>query len=417
VSIRCLGDHNCPRGVPVTQRPIISHTLLSFFRLLHLRRCRCRFLIYNNSLIAGDILLTTAECEFAFQPGQQVYLGGILRDGADATQVVTVSRTLFSPLLGIPDDFNNNIMLVQIAEDMSAIAPAVVNADDAVPVDGATCVAIGYGWTTRDNPSLSDVLLQVQVPIISNDQCGMVYDFEGFETDDVMCAGGEFGRGACAFDNGSPLLCNGVFVGLVAYDIQYVFNGCGVAGLPTVRIVKFVAGRCERNDNILYRSCRRLLLLLLLQVFARVSTSDVFIRSEICAQTALTPPSYCSSLIGSGDVCTTAVAVTPGFHFGSTIGANDDSVGLCGTINSGPGVWYSFVGDGTSYTVDTCFFADFDTRITILKGTCSVSMCVAGNDQSVDQDCGEGKSRISFPTESGVTYYVLVHGNLDFVGT
>jgi Trypsin len=422
VSIRCLGDHICPRGVPVAQRPIISHTLLSFFRLLHIRRCRLlrrrRFLIYNNSLIAGDILLTTAECAFAFQPDQEVYLGGILRDGADATHVVTVSRTLFSPLLGIPESFNNNIMLVQIVEDMSGITPAVFNADAAVPVDGATCFAIGYGWTEPGNPSLSDVLLQVQVPIISNGQCAESYNFGDVLPDDFICAGSEFGRGACAFDNGSPLLCNGVFVGLVAYDVQYLFLGCGVAGLPAVRIVKFVAGRCERNENIMYRSCRRLLLLLLLllQVFARLSTSDVFIRSEICAQTALMPPSYCSSLIGSGDLCSNAVAVTPGFHFGSTIDANNDNVGLCGTINFGPGVWYSFVGDGTSYTVDTCFFADFDTRITILKGSCDLLMCVDGNDQSVDQDCGEGKSRISFPTENDVTYFVLVHGNNDFVG-
>jgi hypothetical protein len=133
--------------------------------------------------------------------------------------------------------------------------------------------------------------------------------------------------------------------------------------------------------------------------------------------TALTPPSDCDSLFGSTDECSDAVAVTPGFQFGSTIGANIDNVGFCGTVNSGPGVWYSFVGDGTSYTVDTCFFADFDTRITILKGSCNSLMCVAGNDQSVDQDCNnKDSSRISFLTESGMTYYILVHGNFDSVG-
>jgi Trypsin len=260
VSIRCLGDHNCPRGVPVAQRPIISHTLLSFFRLLHLRRCRLlrrrRFLIYNNSLIAGDILLTTAECAFAFQPDQLVYLGGIRRDGSDAdTQIVTVSRTLISPFFQSDSLSFNNIMLVKIVEDMSAITPVPLNADAAVPVDGATCIAIGYGFTTLDDISIddlpfSDVLLQVQVPIISNDQCAEIYNLEKFYIDDLMCAGGEFDRGACAFDNGSPLLCNGKIVGLVAYDLQYFFNGCGVAGLPNVRIVKFVAGRCERNENM-----------------------------------------------------------------------------------------------------------------------------------------------------------------------
>jgi hypothetical protein len=154
------------------------------------------------------------------------------------------------------------------------------------------------------------------------------------------------------------------------------------------------------------------LLLLILQIFARVSTSDAFIRSGSCTLNSLTPqPSDC--LIDSKDQCIDAVALTPvnGPKYGSTtIGATFDDVGFCGTMNTGPGVWYSIAGDGAVYSVDTCSFADFDTRITILKGSCNWLTCVTGNDQSVDRDCREGSSRISFKSESGVTYYVLVHG-------
>jgi hypothetical protein len=167
----------------------------------------------------------------------------------------------------------------------------------------------------------------------------------------------------------------------------------------------------EQNNAALMQAIVGVIVVDFFQLFARVSTSDAFIRSGKCALSAPTPlPSDC--LMDSKDQCIDAVAVTPanGQKFGSTIGATFDDVGFCGTINEGPGVWYSITGDGTVYTVDTCSFADFDTRITILKGSCNTLMCVDGNDQSVDQDCGEGTSRVAFQSVSGVTYYVLVHG-------
>jgi trypsin len=227
----------------------MSHTLLSFF-VLHLRLLlrRHRFLMCNNSLIGRDLLLTTAECFAAFQPGQEVLVGGIRLDDT-AARKVTVSSTLSHPNLGIPDGFNNNLMLVKINEDMSGIVtPATLNTAGAFPADGASCFAIGYGATSNSNNVVpSNVLLGVSLPIISNAECTQIFGLENLETDDLMCAGSESGRGTCEYDTGSLLLCNGKIVGLTAnFGLQYSVFGCGITGLPAVRIVKFVfPGRCE----------------------------------------------------------------------------------------------------------------------------------------------------------------------------
>jgi Trypsin len=168
-----------------------------------------------------------------------VAIGGIRLDDASAT-MVTVSRTLSHPLLGIPEGFNNNIMLVKINQDMSSITPAILNTAAAFPTDGATCSAIGYGATANANVVVpSNNLLRVSLPIFGNAQCTQIYGLQGLETDDLMCAGSEFNRGACEFDTGSPLLCNGQIVGLAAnFGGQFSVFGCGITGLPAVRTVK-----------------------------------------------------------------------------------------------------------------------------------------------------------------------------------
>jgi secreted trypsin-like serine protease len=176
-------------------------------------------------LIAGDILLTTASCKDSFLPGQKVYVGGIRRDGSDATSV-TVSRNLPHPMFGTENLFDNNFMLVKIVEDLSTVPVPALNTDSAVPPDGATCVNFGFGFTEVEG--FSDVLLQVQLATVNQEQCSEV--FGSVINDSMLCAGGESGRGSCFGDDGSPLLFNGKIVGLVSGGLD-----CGVEDVPVVR--------------------------------------------------------------------------------------------------------------------------------------------------------------------------------------
>ena len=110
----------------------------------------------------------------------------------------------------------------------------------------------------------------------------------------------------------------------------------------------------------------------------------------------------------ANDLCANAMSISCGqTASGTTIGATPDNAPFCGTSNTSPGVWYTFLGAGRSATVSTCNQANFDTKISVFSGSCGGLVCVAGNDDAAG--CGLTSS-VTFPAAPGVRYYVLVHG-------
>ena len=76
---------------------------------------------------------------------------------------------------------------------------------------------------------------------------------------------------------------------------------------------------------------------------------------------------------------------------------------LCGELVTAPGVWYSLVGEGALVTVGLCDGTDFDTRISVFRGSCDDLECVGGND-----DFCSLQSAYEWLAEDGVEYYILV---------
>jgi len=109
-----------------------------------------------------------------------------------------------------------------------------------------------------------------------------------------------------------------------------------------------------------------------------------------------------------GDACTDASGISCGTTvFGSTLEAMDDDVSNCGTTNTTAGVWYTFTGDGSNVTVSTCGAANYDTKLSVYKGSCAQLICVGGNDDWIG--CNYG-SQVSFVSIDGTEYFILVHG-------
>ncbi len=108
----------------------------------------------------------------------------------------------------------------------------------------------------------------------------------------------------------------------------------------------------------------------------------------------------------SNDLCTGAITINCGQTLsGNTACATIDNVAFCGTtLNTAPGVWYTFVGDGSTVTMSLCG-SSYDTKIGAFRGSCGALTCVAGNDDF----CGL-QSQITFGTIAGVNYYILVTG-------
>ena len=131
-------------------------------------------------------------------------------------------------------------------------------------------------------------------------------------------------------------------------------------------------------------------------IFATVPSTTTF---EICIFDG--PPS-----ILPNDFCTTAIPVICGdIVAGTTIGAISDLALTCGTTVTAPGVWYTFVGDGSNVIFSTCTGTTWDSKINVYSGDCNNLVCVGGNDDF----CGL-QSQVSFVSTLGVDYYILVNG-------
>ena len=109
--------------------------------------------------------------------------------------------------------------------------------------------------------------------------------------------------------------------------------------------------------------------------------------------------------------------LTPGFSTivgGSTVGTKVASnVPACGSasVPTGPGVWYSVLGNGKTITASTCGSpTGLDTQISVFSNE---TVCVDGNDDF----CGSGKSQVAWLSNSDEMYFVHVHGKDAAEGT
>ena len=100
----------------------------------------------------------------------------------------------------------------------------------------------------------------------------------------------------------------------------------------------------------------------------------------------------------------------------STVNAEIDPEegGSCGGAQAGenPGVWYLVEGSGRPVTASTCSDGTtFDTQVSVFGGNCGSLTCLNGNNDS----CGQASS-VTWPTQVGEIYYVLVQGSDGAVG-
>lgn len=138
-------------------------------------------------------------------------------------------------------------------------------------------------------------------------------------------------------------------------------------------------------------------------LYLHVNTNAACGTESSCHTTTI----QCTTCAGiTNDVCSSAIPIACGQTISATTaGANIDAVGTCGTaLNTAPGVWYSFVGDGQSTTLSLCG-SSYDTKIGVFSGTCASLTCVAGNDDF----CGTS-SQVTFTSTAGTNYFVLVTG-------
>ncbi len=145
--------------------------------------------------------------------------------------------------------------------------------------------------------------------------------------------------------------------------------------------------------------------------FAFRNDAAFWFLDDVCvtgASPTPTPtPTPTATATPANDLCPGAIPIACGQTInGTTVGATVDSgVPSCGiSLNTAPGVWYKFTGDGTNSILSLCG-SSYDTKIGVFTGSCGALSCVTGNDDY----CGL-QSQVIFPTTAGTTYYVIVTG-------
>jgi len=188
----------------------------------------------GGSLVNESYVLTAAHCSSGMNPrnvGIQVHRHNLAATAASEGGISRgVSAIIMHPNYR-PLTTDNDVALWRLASPITGIDLAPMDSTGEFSVVGDMSTVIGWG-AIREGGRASDVLLEVDVPILTNTKCNTQYG--GGITASMLCAGyDEGGMDSCQGDSGGPLFVNKnsnpVQIGVVSWG-----EGCARAGKPGV---------------------------------------------------------------------------------------------------------------------------------------------------------------------------------------
>ena len=190
------------------------------------------------SLIDKQWVLTAAHCvedETASDISVVVGEFNIVKPDA-GEQKRKVTKIIMHPQYNKGADSNNDIALVKLESPVSnkVVTQVVPNIMKDIK-EGSLLTVMGWGNQSSTGEEFPNRLFQVEVPLVSNQQCATNYEASGIDiTEKMLCAGfKQGGKDSCQGDSGGPLLyqLNGTWqqVGIVSFG-----EGCALPDFPGV---------------------------------------------------------------------------------------------------------------------------------------------------------------------------------------
>ncbi|XP_073719673.1 tryptase-like [Misgurnus anguillicaudatus] len=169
----------------------------------------------GGSLINKDWVLSSTFCINSYEI--VIYLGRQSQRDPNPHQI---NRTVIN-VINHPDynlsTRDNDIALLQLSSSVNFtdyIRPVCLAAAGSVFDEGLSSWATGWGVNRRDmndftDSDLPNILQEVEIPIVSNQNCSVAYNGSGVTiTDNMLCAGrlNDAFKGPCFLDDGGPLV-------------------------------------------------------------------------------------------------------------------------------------------------------------------------------------------------------------------
>jgi len=179
----------------------------------------------GGSIVNANWILTAAHCSVATIAGYTVVAGQHFTNVNEGTeQSRSVSSITRHP------NYNSNTLANDLAVwrvSASFVFGTYVSAATLASSDPSGDVTVAGWGTTSSGGSISNTLLHVSVPMVSDASCKSSYGSSEILSG-MICAG-TGGRDSCQGDSGGPLVQSGSQHGIVSWGY-----GCAVQGYPGV---------------------------------------------------------------------------------------------------------------------------------------------------------------------------------------
>ncbi|KAL3765494.1 hypothetical protein ACHAW5_007377 [Stephanodiscus triporus] len=188
----------------------------------------------GGSLIAKDVVLSAAHCQGG---DYEVAVGR--HDVENGGQVIKVAHELPHEDYDA-DTTDSDFMLIFLKEPVDlvdGVGLVRLNNDPKSPRPGDDVTVMGWGVTDTNTGSLSDVLIEVSVNVITNEDCDASGDgkdnYNGQITENMLCAKDK-GEDSCQGDSGGPLVLGDAETGYAQVGVVSWGIGCADPKFPGV---------------------------------------------------------------------------------------------------------------------------------------------------------------------------------------